>query len=87
MEKIYEQSKDLHVAAVIVHAKDGLAYEDAACTIGVPFATLADLFLKGSLCIVTGSSIYRPNILDHYEKSVFYGGGAELRGVETETEA
>ena len=59
MERIYEQSKDLHIAAIIVYEAEGKAYYDAEHTKGVTPAELKDLFLKNVLVVNTGANLYR----------------------------
>jgi hypothetical protein len=52
MDRIYEQSKDLHVVAVKIYANDGKAYVDAAHTTQFKTSELKEAFIKG--CIVIG---------------------------------
>lgn len=59
MERIYEQSKDLHIASVIVYEAAGKAYYDAEHTKGVTPEELKDLFLKNVLVVSSGENFYR----------------------------
>lgn len=61
MEKIFERSSDLHVAARVIYAKagDAYAYADSAKAEKIDAKTLEDLFAKGVL-IADGDSRYKP---------------------------
>lgn len=79
MERIYEQLKDLHVTAAIVYAVGGKAYEDAEGTVGVPTATLKDLFLKNVLVINVDGALHRAT--GFTEAGAVYADGT-VAGVE-----
>lgn len=81
MERIYEQSKDLHVASVIVYESAGQAYYDAEHTKGVTPAELKDLFLKNVLVVSSGSALYRAT--GYTEAGAVYND-AVVAGVEAE---
>lgn len=50
MSKIYDDSKDVHVAATIVYDNaDNKAYVDAACTVQFETLDLEDAYLKGAV--------------------------------------
>lgn len=61
MEKIYEQSKDLHVVATVIYVKtaDPYAYADSAKTVKIKAVDLKEAFEKGAL-IVDGDIKYKP---------------------------
>ena len=81
MERIYEQSKDLHIASVIVYESAGHAYYDAECTKGVTPAELKDFFLKNVLVVSSGSILYRAT--GYNEAGAIYND-AIIAGVEEE---
>lgn len=81
MNVIYEQLKDLHIAAVIVYESAGQAYYDEAHTKGVTPAELKDLFLKNVLVISSGSALYRAT--GYTEVGAVYND-AVVAGVEAE---
>ena len=54
MEKIYEQSKDLHVVATYVYGDDGKAYKDADFTEQYTTSELKEVFVKGAIISVDG---------------------------------
>ena len=61
MAKIYDQAKDVHVAATIVYIKNGdaYAYADSANTEKISAALLKDMFEKG-VVVVAGAIEYKP---------------------------
>ncbi len=54
MEKIYEQSKDLHVVATVIYPNAGKAYFDAAHTTQLKTSELKEAFIKGAVVAITG---------------------------------
>lgn len=62
MNKIFEQSKDLHVANYVVYGKaaDKKLYIDAAFTTQADEADVADAFTKGRLLVAVGDVSYVP---------------------------
>jgi hypothetical protein len=61
MDKIYEDSKDLHVRKTCIYVKTGnaYAYSDVATTVKIDAASLKDLFLKGAV-VIDGAVQYNP---------------------------
>lgn len=59
MEKVYEQSKDLHVVATKVFVKTAKAYVDEACTVQFTNAELEEAFVKGAIVVDT-NVMYKP---------------------------
>lgn len=60
MNKIFEQSKDLHVSASVIYGKaDGKAYADEACTIQMTTAELKEAVIKRAI-IQIGTDIFVP---------------------------
>lgn len=51
MEKIYEQTNDLHVRNIIFYAANGTIYADKDYKKGVTSAQIKDAFLKGQILI------------------------------------
>lgn len=63
MDRIFINAVDLHVATVVLHAKDtsdGFIYADAKHTQTVDRATLLDLCLKGMVLILYKGAYHRP---------------------------
>lgn len=81
MKKIYEHSKDVHVAAVIVYANGGKAYYDEAHTKPVTPAELKDLFIKNVLVVDAEDALYRA--IGYTAAGAVYEGGT-VAGVEVE---
>lgn len=97
MDKIYEQAKDLHVAAYIAYVKKGdkYAYTDAECQKKFTTSELADAFKKGLLVIAEGVT-YTPTSckVEKNVATVTYVTAdastpttAKLATIETEAEA
>ena len=61
MDRIYEQSVDVHVRATKIYVKtgDAYAYADSANTVKIASATLKNLFEKGTV-IIDGEIEYKP---------------------------
>lgn len=60
MNKIFEQSKDLHVSASVIYGKaDGKAYADEACTVQMTTAELKEAVIKRAI-IKIGTDIFIP---------------------------
>lgn len=60
MNKIFEQSKDLHVSASVIYGKaDGKAYVDEACTVQMTTAELKEAVIKRAI-IQIGTDIFVP---------------------------
>ena len=60
MNKIFEQSKDLHVSASVIYGKaDGKAYADEACTVQMTTAELKEAVVKRAI-IQIGTDIFIP---------------------------
>ena len=61
MAKIYDQAKDVNVAANLAYVKNGdvYAYSDSANTKKISAACLKDMFEKGVI-IVAGAIEYKP---------------------------
>lgn len=60
MNKIFEQSKDLHVSASVIYGKaDGKAYADEACTVQMTTAELKEAVIKRAI-IQIGTDIFIP---------------------------
>lgn len=60
MNKIFEQSKDLHVSASVIYGKaDGKAYVDKACTVQMTTAELKEAVIKRAI-IQIGTDIFVP---------------------------
>ena len=60
MNKIFEQSKDLHVSASVIYGKaDGKAYVDEACTVQMTTAELKEAVVKRAI-IQIGTDIFIP---------------------------
>jgi hypothetical protein len=61
MDKIYENSKDLHIRKTCIYVKTGnaYAYSDAATTVKIDAATLKDLFQMG-IVVIDGNIQYSP---------------------------
>ena len=60
MNKIFEQSKDLHVSASVIYGKaDGKAYADEACTVQMTTAELKEAVIKRAI-IQIGTDIFVP---------------------------
>lgn len=60
MNKIFEQSKDLHVSASVIYGKaDGKAYADEACTVQMTTAELKEAVIKRAI-IQIGADIFIP---------------------------
>lgn len=59
MNKVLEQSKDLHVRATYVYVKTAKTYADESCTIQLKASELEDAFLKGCVIVDTGV-MYKP---------------------------
>lgn len=60
MNKIFEQSKDLHVSASVIYGKaDGKAYVDEACTVQMTTAELKEAVIKRAI-IQIGTDIFIP---------------------------
>ena len=49
MDKIYDQLKDVHVAAVVIYAYSGGAYADADHETQLKTSELKDAYIKGAL--------------------------------------
>lgn len=81
MNVIYDQLKDKYVAAVVVYAVGGKAYEDAEGTKGVTPEVLKDLFIKGTLVVDVEGALYRA--IGYTEAGAVYQGGT-VAGVEAE---
>lgn len=61
MNKIFEQSKDLHVSANVIYGKSGdtKAYADEACTVQMTTAELKEAVVKRAI-IQIGTDIFIP---------------------------
>ena len=59
MNKIYEDANDQHVVGTYVYVKNGKAYSDETCKVGITAETLKDLFYKG-VVIVDTKKEYKP---------------------------
>ncbi len=59
-EKIYEQSKDLHVVANMIYVNAGKAYLDAAFEHQYKTSELKEVFIKGALIQVGTDSFAIP---------------------------
>lgn len=61
MEKIYDNAKDVHVAARKVYAKasDAYAYSDSECKTKISAEDLEDAFIKGMI-VIDGGAEYKP---------------------------
>ena len=61
MNKIFEQSKDLHVSASVIYGKSGdtKAYADEACTVQMTTAELKEAVIKRAI-IQIGTDIFIP---------------------------
>lgn len=72
MNKIFEQSKDLHVANYVVYGKaaDKKLYVDAAFTTQADEADVADAFAKGRLLVVLGDAHHAPVIVEDEKVTV-----------------
>lgn len=62
MEKIFQDAKDLNVAARIVYGKtaDGKLYLDADLTEQAPAAAVAEAFNKNVLVVKVGDASFKP---------------------------
>lgn len=49
MDKIFEQSKDLHVVSTMIYVGSGKAYKDSACTKQYKTSELKEAFIKGAM--------------------------------------
>lgn len=54
MEKIYDDSKDVHVAAVVVYAVSGDACADQDGTTQLTTSELKDAYVKGTIIVDDG---------------------------------
>lgn len=60
MDKIYEQSKDLHVVATKVYVDDGKAYKDAAFSAQFKTSELTEAVIKGAILVLDEDSYAYP---------------------------
>ena len=72
MDKIYEQSKDLHVRGTIFYpsSNKNLAYTDPDCEEKATKEEVIDAFVKGTMVISRDGHIYKPIDLDIREEYV-----------------
>lgn len=62
MAKIYEDAKDLHVAAVVIYndGTDTNAYKDSECEVQFTTSELKDAFVKGCVIELTDVGLVKP---------------------------
>lgn len=86
MEKVYQDAKDLNVAARVVYGKaaDGKLYLDAELTEQAPAAAVAEAFDKNVLVVKVGDVSFKPVKFDTDTVTVVDVSSGTVTAVEFE---